>query len=33
MANKKFVVKLRGEERSRLSELISKGKAKAKTIL
>ena len=33
MANKKFVVKLSGEERSRLSELISKGKAKAKTIL
>ena len=33
MANKKFVVKLTGEERSRLSELISKGKAKAKTIL
>ena len=33
MANKKFVVKLSGEERGRLSELISKGKAKAKTIL
>ena len=33
MANKKFVVKLSGEERERLSELISKGKAKAKTIL
>jgi len=33
MANKKFVVKLSGEERCRLSELISKGKAKAKTIL
>jgi hypothetical protein len=33
MANKKFVVKLSGEERERLRELISKGKAKAKTIL
>jgi hypothetical protein len=33
MANKKFVVKLSGEERKRLSELISKGKASAKTIL
>ena len=33
MTNKKLVVKLSGEERSRLSELISKGKAKAKTIL
>jgi hypothetical protein len=33
MANKKFVVKLSGEERGRLSELISKGKAKAKMIL
>jgi hypothetical protein len=33
MAYKKFVVKLSGEERGRLSELISKGKAKAKTIL
>jgi hypothetical protein len=33
MTNKKFVVKLSGEERGRLSELISKGKAKAKTIL
>ena len=33
MVNKKFVVKLRGEERTRLNELISKGKARAKTIL
>src|SRR5262249_43187248 len=33
MANKKFFVKLRGEERKRLSELISKGKASAKTTL
>ena len=33
MTNKKFVVKLSGEERGRLNELISKGKAKAKTIL
>ena len=33
MANKKFVVKLSGEERKRLEELISKGKAAAKTIL
>jgi hypothetical protein len=33
MANKKFVVKLSGEERKRLSELISKGKASAKTTL
>jgi hypothetical protein len=33
MANKKFVVKLGSEERKRLSEVISKGKAKAKTIL
>jgi hypothetical protein len=33
MANKKFVVKLSGEERERLRDLISKGKAKAKTIL
>jgi hypothetical protein len=33
MTNKKFVVKLGGEERGRLNELISKGKAKAKTIL
>jgi hypothetical protein len=33
MANKKFVVKLGGEERKRLSELISKGKASAKTTL
>jgi hypothetical protein len=33
MANKRFVVKFSGEERKRLSELISKGKASAKTIL
>ena len=33
MANKKFVVKLEAEERGRLDELISKGKAAAKTIL
>lgn len=33
MANKKFVVKLDASERARLSELISKGKAAAKTIL
>jgi len=33
MVNKKFVVKLGGEERKRLSGLISKGKAAAKIIL
>lgn len=33
MANKKFVVELGAEERARLSELISKGKASAKVIL
>ena len=33
MANKKFVVELSTEERKRLSELISKGKAPAKVIL
>ena len=33
MANKKFVVRLSDEERARLSELTSKGKAAAKTIL
>ncbi len=33
MANKKFVVKLGSEERKRLGELISKGKASAKAIL
>ncbi len=33
MANKKFVVKLGREERKRLGELISKGKASAKAIL
>lgn len=33
MANKKFVVRLSGEERKRLEDLISKGKAAAKTIL
>ena len=33
MVNKKFVVKLSGEERGRLREVISRGKAKAKSIL
>ena len=33
MANKKFVVKLDAGERARLGELISKGKAAARTIL
>jgi hypothetical protein len=33
MANKKFIVKLSGEERERLTGLISKGKAAAKTLL
>ena len=33
MANKKFVVKLDADERARLGDLISKGKAAAKTIL
>ena len=33
MANKKYVVKLSAEERERLSALVSKGKAAAKTIL
>jgi hypothetical protein len=33
MANKKFIVKLSGEERARLTGLISKGKAAAKTLL
>jgi hypothetical protein len=33
MANKKFVVKLSGEERKRLRDMIAKGKSKAKTIL
>lgn len=33
MANKKFLVKLDADERARLSDLISKGKAAAKTIL
>lgn len=33
MANKKFVVELGAEERARLGELISKGKASAKVIL
>jgi len=33
VANKKFVVKLGREERKRLGELISKGKASAKAIL
>lgn len=33
MANKKFVVKLSGEERARLGALISKGKAAARVVL
>jgi hypothetical protein len=33
VANKKYVVKLSAEERERLSALVSKGKAAAKTIL
>jgi Homeodomain-like domain len=33
VANKKFVVKLDADERARLGDLISKGKAAAKTIL
>jgi hypothetical protein len=33
MANRKFIVELDGTERVRLTELISKGKAPAKTIL
>jgi Homeodomain-like domain len=33
VANKKFIVRLSAEERKRLSDLISKGKAAAKTIL
>lgn len=33
MANKKFIVKLGEEERKRLEDLISKGKASAKVIL
>ena len=33
MANKKFVVKLDADERARLGDLISKGKAAAKIIL
>ena len=33
MANKKFVVRLSAEERKRLSDLISKGTAAAKTIM
>ncbi len=33
MANKKFIVKLSDVERARLTSLISKGKAPAKTIL
>jgi hypothetical protein len=33
VANKKFVVELGADERGRLNELISKGKAPAKTIL
>jgi len=33
VANKKFVVRLNADERKRLNDLISKGKAAAKTIL
>jgi homeodomain-containing protein len=33
VANKKFVVKLDADERKRLNDLVSKGKAAAKTIL
>lgn len=33
MANKRFVVKLGADERKRLNDLVSKGKAAAKTIL
>jgi homeodomain-containing protein len=33
VANKKFIVELSGEERARLKQLISKGKASAKAIL
>ena len=33
MANKKFIVKLSGEERAQLTGLISKGKTAAKTLL
>ena len=33
MANKKFVVKLSGEERAQLTGLVSKGRAAAKTVL
>ena len=33
MANKKFVVELKPEERAKLDDLISKGKASAKAIL
>ena len=33
MANKKFIVRLSSEERERLKELISKGKAAAKLVL
>jgi hypothetical protein len=33
MANKKFIVKLSGEERPQLAGLISKGKVAAKTLL
>ena len=33
MANKKFIVKLADDERARLNDLISKGKAAARTIL
>jgi hypothetical protein len=33
MVNKKFIVRLSGEERERLDKLISKGKASAKIVL
>ena len=33
MTNKKFLVRLNADERKRLNDLISKGKAAAKTIL
>ena len=33
MANKKYIVRLEGDERKRLCDLVSKGKAAAKSIL
>ena len=33
MANKKFIVKLTGDERGRLNDMISRGKTAAKTVL